>query len=57
MTFSIIFEKKERFETGRKFFKRSGSSDGFLSKGRTMADLQLEGKEPERRELLMTDER
>jgi hypothetical protein len=57
MTFSIIFEKKDRFETGRKFFKRSGSSDGFLSKGRTMADLQLEGKEQERRELLMTDER
>ena len=52
-TFPVIFDIKERVETGRKFFKLFGSRDAFLRRGLTTADLKVDGKVPDDKEKLM----
>ena len=48
----MIFDIKERLETGRKFFKLFGSR-AFLRSGLTTADLKADGKVPDDKEKLM----
>ena len=50
-TLSRILEMKDRFDTGRNFFKSFGSSPGFFNRGVTMACLNWGGTAPEQREL------
>ena len=52
-TFSVIFDIKERLETGRKFFKSFGSREALLRRGLTTADLKVDGKVPDDKENLM----
>ena len=47
MTRAINFDKKDKFEVGRCFFKSFGSRLDFLSSGFTKADLKCFGKTPE----------
>ena len=49
----MIFDRKERLETGQKFFKLSGSREALLRRGLTTADLKVDGKVPDDREKLM----
>ena len=49
----MIFDIKERVETGRKFFKLFWSREAFLRKALTTADLKVDGKVPDDREKLM----
>ena len=49
----MIFDIKERLETGRKFFKLFGSREAFLRRGLTTADLKVDGKVPDDKEKLM----
>ena len=49
----MIFDIKERLETGRKFFKLFGSRDAFLRRGLTTADLKVDGKVPDDKEKLV----
>ena len=49
----MIFDIKERLETGRKFFKLFGSREDFLREGLTTADLKVDGKVPDDKEKLM----
>ena len=49
----MIFDKKERLETGQKFFKLSGSREAFLRRGLTTADMKVDGKVPDDKEKLM----
>ena len=49
----MIFDIKERLETGRKFFKLFGSREVFLRRGLTTAGLKVDGKVPDDREKLM----
>ena len=48
----MIFDIKERLETGRKFFKLFGSREAFLRRGLTTADLKVDGKVPGDKETL-----
>ena len=52
-TFSVIFDIKERLETGRKFFKLFGSREAFLRRGLTTANLKVDGKVPDNKEKLI----
>ena len=52
-TFSVIFDIKERLETGQKVFKSSGSREAVLRIGFTTADLKVDGKVPDDKEKLM----
>ena len=49
----MIFNIKEKLETGRKFFKLFGSREAFLRRGLTTADLKVDGKVPDDKEKLM----
>ena len=49
----MIFDIKERLETGRKFFKLFGSREAFLRRGLTTDDLKVDGKVPDDKEKLM----
>ena len=49
----MIFDIKERLETGRKFFKLFRSREAFLRTGLTTADLKVDGKVPNDKEKLM----
>ena len=49
----MIFDIKERLETGRKFFKLFGSREAFLRRGLTTADLKVDRKVPDDKEKLM----
>ena len=49
----MIFDIKERLETGRKFFKLFGSRGAFLRRGLTTAELKVDGKVPDDKEKLM----
>ena len=49
----MIFDIKERLETGRKFFKSFGSREALLRRGLTTADLKVDGKVPDDKEKLM----
>ena len=49
----MIFDIKERLETGRKFFKLFGSREAFWRRGLTSADLKVDGKVPDDKEKLM----
>ena len=42
--FLITFDRNDRFETGRKFWKSSGSRVDFFKRGLTIADFSSEGK-------------
>ena len=46
-TFSVIFDIKERLETGQNFVKLFGSREAFFRKGLTTADLKVDGKVPD----------
>ncbi|WP_419583312.1 hypothetical protein, partial [Thiolapillus sp.] len=46
-TFSNNLEKKDRFETGLKFFRSFGSSEVFFRRGLTIACLNTVGNVPE----------
>ena len=48
----MIFDIKERLETGRKFFKSFGSREALLRRGLTTADLKVDGKVPDDKETL-----
>ena len=49
----MIFDIKERLETGRKFFELFWSGEAFLRRGLTTADLKVDGKVPDDKEKLM----
>ena len=49
----MIFDKKERFDTGRKFFKLFESKEAFLRRGFITAVLNVNGKVPDNSEELI----
>ena len=49
----MIFDMKERLETGQKVFKSSGSREAVLRIGFTTADLKVDGKVPDDKEDMM----
>ena len=49
----MVFDLKERVETGQKFFKLFGSREAFLRRGLTTADLKVDGKVPDDKEKLV----
>ena len=49
----MIFDIKERLETGQNFVKLFGSREAFFRKGLTTADLKVDGKVPDDTEKLM----
>ena len=48
--FSVIFDTKERFDTGRKLFNLFGSREAFLRRGFTTAVQNVDGKVPDNSE-------
>ena len=46
IAFSIILDKNDRFETGRKFLRISQLKPNFLINGFTIADFRSDGKMP-----------